>query len=442
MAVHGGDAVKVLVIGGGGREHALVWGLQRARPGEAGVVDEVVCAPGNAGIAALARCEPLEVSDVAATVALVERERPGLVVIGPEVPLSLGVVDALTARGFRVFGPTRAAAELETSKAFSKAFMQRHEIATAAYALCTTMDQVSEEVRGFAPPVVVKADGLAAGKGVVICATWAEAEAAAAAMFSGELLGSAVEEIVLEEFLQGEELSFFALCDGVRAVPIAAARDHKRVGEGDTGPNTGGMGAYSTDELMTPLMRAWLTENVAQRVVDGMRSEGAPFRGVLFCGMMLVPRGDGTVAPMVIEFNTRWGDPETEAIVLRLETPLLDVLEAAVDGIAEGFAVRLRPGASACVIAASGGYPGRYVGGKVIRGLERVEGNVVVFHAGTAERDGEIVTAGGRVLGVSAASELGLGDALARIYAAMQVIEFEGMQYRRDIGRRATRSAE
>ena len=428
--------MKVLVIGGGGREHALVWGLRRSAR-----VDEVVCAPGNAGIVGLARCEPLDVSDVAATVALAERERPGLglVVIGPEVPLALGVVDALADRGFRIFGPTQAAAELETSKAFSKSFMQRHEIPTAAYALCTTMDEVSEELRNFVPPVVVKADGLAAGKGVVICRTLAEAEAAAAAMFSGELLGAAEREIVLEEFLAGEELSFFALCDGKRAVAIAAAQDHKRVGEGDTGPNTGGMGAYSTDELMTPLMRAWLTENVAQRVVDGMRREGAPFRGVLFCGMMLVPRGDGTVEPMVLEFNTRWGDPETEAIVLRLETPLLDVLEASVDGIAEDFAVRLQPGASACVIAASAGYPGTYASGKVISGLERVPEGVVVFHAGTAKRNGETVTAGGRVLGVSAASEAGLADALRRIYAGLEEIQFEGMQYRRDIGWRALR---
>ncbi len=434
--------MKVLVVGGGGREHALVWGLVRGPRGGAAVEArcEVVCAPGNAGIAALARCVPLEVTDVAATVRLAERERPGLVVIGPEVPLALGVVDALTERGFRVFGPTATAAKLESSKGFSKSFMQRHEIATAAYALCTSMDDVSREMREFAAPVVVKADGLAAGKGVVICRTLAEAEAAAAAMFSGELLGSVVEEIVIEEFLAGEELSFFALCDGMRAVPIAAAQDHKRVGEGDTGPNTGGMGAYSTDYLLGAPMRAWLTENVAQRVVDGMREEGASFRGVLFCGMMLVPRGDGTVEPMVLEFNTRWGDPETEAIVLRLETPLLELLEAAVDGIQEEFAVRLRPEASVAVIAASGGYPGSYAKGEVISGLEDVPEEVVVFHAGTAERDGEIVTAGGRVLAVSAASAMGLADALGRVYGAMEGIGFKGMQYRRDIGWRALKS--
>ena len=428
----------VLVVGGGGREHALVWALRRSER-----VGEVVCAPGNAGIAAMARCEPLEVTDVAATVALAYRERPGLVVIGPEVPLAMGVTDALEAAGFRVFGPTRAAARLESSKVFAKVFMDQHGIPTARSARCVTLEEVEEALRGFSVPVVVKADGLAAGKGVVIAETHRQAVKAAAEMFSGALLGQAETEVVIEEFLPGEELSFFALCDGKTAVPIAAAQDHKRVGEGDTGPNTGGMGAYSTDELLSPAMRQWLTGNVAQRVVDGMAAQGTPFRGILFCGMMLVPRADGTVDPMVLEFNTRWGDPETEAILLRLETDVLGLLEAAVDGTletAEGrLEVRMKPGASACVIAASGGYPGSYRKGEVISGLDEVDSsdNVVVFHAGTARRGDAVVTAGGRVLAVTAASELGLKDALAKVYAAMGKISFEGMQYRRDIGWRA-----
>ena len=427
-----GSGVKVLVVGGGGREHALVWALGRSAR-----VSELVCAPGNAGIAALARCEPLDVADVRAAVELAQRERPGLVVIGPEVPLALGVVDALEALGLRVFGPTQAAARLESSKVFAKQFMRELGIPTARSAMCTSLRGVEEALPSFSAPVVVKADGLAAGKGVVIAATPAEALAAAAELFAGTLLGTMVQEIVLEEFLPGEELSFFALSDGTTAVPIAAAQDHKRVGEGDTGPNTGGMGAYSTDSLMPPALSDWLTAHVAQKVVDGMRARGTPFKGILFCGMMLVPQPDGTALPYVLEFNTRWGDPETEAILLRLETDLLQLLEASVDGTAAALEVRLRPGASACVIAASGGYPGRYESGKPISGLDRALPGVEVFHAGTARHDGEIVTAGGRVLAVSAASEAGLAAALSPIYKTLQQIHFEGMQYRRDIGWRA-----
>ena len=426
--------MKVLVVGGGGREHALVWALGRSAR-----VGEVVCAPGNAGVAGIARCEPLDVTDVAATVTLAVHERPGLVVIGPEVPLALGAADALEAVGFRVFGPTRAAARLESSKVFAKDFMERRGILTARSARCVTIEEVEEAVRGFSVPVVVKADGLAAGKGVVIAETHRQAVHAAGEMFTGTLLGQAETEVVLEEFLPGEELSFFALCDGKTAVPIAAAQDHKRVGEGDTGPNTGGMGAYSTDALLGPAMRQWLTANVAQRVVDGMAAEGVPFRGILFCGIMLVPRSDGAVDPMVLEFNTRWGDPETEAILMRLETDVLEVLEAAVDGTADRLEVRMKPGASVCVIAASGGYPGSYASGTVIAGLGDVPAteDVVVFHAGTARRGDEVVTAGGRVLAVTAVSELGLKDALDLAYAAMGKISFKGMQYRRDIGWRA-----
>lgn len=428
--------MKVLVIGGGGREHALVWALRRSQH-----VSEVVCAPGNAGIAQLARCVSLEVNDLQATVAIALAEQPGLVVIGPEVPLALGVVDALQGLGIRVFGPTQEAAQLETSKVFAKEFMLRNDIATAAYAVCTTPDEVRTALRSFSVPVVVKADRLAAGKGVVICNTHHEAEAAAMQMFSGDLLGVEEANVVVEEFLSGEELSFFALCDGVTAVPIAAAQDHKRLGEGDTGPNTGGMGAYSTDDLMGGEMRAWLTANVAQRVVDGMRDQWSEFRGVLFCGMMMVPTGHGTVRPMVLEFNTRFGDPETEALMLRVETDLLDLLEASVDGTAHLLDVKTKPGASVCVIAASDGYPGQYASGKVISGLESVGPEVVVFHCGTAETGSEVVTAGGRVLGVTAASEAGLEDVLGKVYRAMEKIEFDGMKYRRDIGWRALRDA-
>lgn len=423
--------MKVLVIGGGGREHAIVWSLKRSPQ-----VTEVVCAPGNGGIAEIARCVPVDVNDLAAMVHLADTERPALTVIGPEVPLALGIVDELERRHHRVFGPAKAAARLESSKAFAKSFMQRNGIPTAAYAVCTTLDEVCEQLRRFTAPVVVKADGLAAGKGVVICETHPEAERAAAEMFSGALLGSSETEVVLEEFLTGEELSFFALCDGAHAIEIASAQDHKRVGEGDTGPNTGGMGAYSTDGLVTPAMRHWLLRNVAQRVVDGMKSEGTPFRGILFCGLMMTPRG-----PMVLEFNTRFGDPETEAILIRMETDILDLINASIDGTASQLAVKMRPGASACVIAASGGYPGKYVSGKLIHGLapaDHSREDLVVFHAGTTAKDEQLVTAGGRVLAVTAMAS-DLRGALDKAYAELAKISFDGMQYRRDIGHRALR---
>ena len=420
--------MKILVIGGGGREHALVWALLKSES-----VTEVVCAPGNGGIASIARIAPCDANNLAAMIDLVEVEDPAVTVIGPEVPLSLGLVDELQRRHRRVFGPTQSAAQLESSKAFAKEFMQRQGIPTAAHALCTTLDEIREQLPRFSVPVVVKASGLAAGKGVVICNTHLDAEATAAEMFSGVLLGQPETEIVLEEFLTGEEISFFALCDGKHAVPIAAAQDHKRVGEGDKGPNTGGMGAYSTDGLLTPAMQQWVTKNIAQKTVDGMRSEGNPFKGILFIGLMMTPRG-----PMVLEFNTRWGDPETEAIVLRLQSDILDLFNASIDGNAQGLPIRLKPGASATVIAASGGYPGKYVSGKPISGVsnEPDDDGVVIFHAGTAIKDGQLVTAGGRVLAVSAAAP-DLKTALDRIYACLETISFEGMHYRRDIGHRA-----
>jgi len=440
--------MKVLVIGGGGREHAIVWALGRSPR-----VTEVVCAPGNAGIARTrfqtrvppARCLPVELGDLAAMVALVQAERPALTVVGPELPLSLGLVDELTQLGFRVFGPTRDAARLETSKSFAKEFMQRHGIPTAAHGLCTSLGEVRRELPRFSVPVVVKADGLAAGKGVVICQTHLQAEQAAAEMFSGALLGVAETCVVIEEFLDGEEVSFFALCDGRHAVALGAAQDHKRIGEGDTGPNTGGMGAYTGDGLLTAAMQQWLLKNVAQVVVDEMALEGTPFHGILFCGMMMVPQSDGTTLPLVLEFNTRFGDPETQAILVRLETDILDLFDAAIDGTADRLRIGTRPGASACVIAASGGYPGKVRSGLPISGLEPEQRqDIVVFHSGTAAIDGQIVTAGGRVLGATAASGAAphasaLKNALGKAYAGLENISFEGMQFRRDIGWRGLR---
>jgi phosphoribosylamine--glycine ligase len=393
------------------------------------------------------RCIPVDTGDLVAMLRAVQAEQPELTVVGPELPLSLGLVDKLMRLGFRVFGPKQAAARLETSKSFAKEFMQRHRIPTAAHAICTTLAEVRQELPRFSAPIVVKADGLAAGKGVIICQSHLQAEQVAAQMFSGSLLGVAETYVVLEEFLHGEELSFFALCDGKHAVALAAAQDHKRVGEGDTGLNTGGMGAYTGDGLLGALMERWLLKNVAQKVVDEMALEGTPFHGILFCGMMMVPQRDGTTLPMVLEFNTRFGDPETQAILVRLQTDIVDLFDAAIDGSANKLTIQMRPGASVCVIAASESYPGKYPSGLPISGLDSVhDQDTVVFHSGTAARDGALVTAGGRVLGITAVSGTDasvstsvLQDALNKAYGALSGISFEGMQFRRDIGWRALR---
>ncbi|GAA3748812.1 phosphoribosylamine--glycine ligase [Terriglobus aquaticus] len=413
--------MRVLVIGGGGREHALCWSLRKSAR-----VSELFCAPGNAGIAEIATCLTVEQTSLLDMLRVVHEVAPELVVVGPEIPLGVGIVDALNAEGVRVFGPTQAAARLEGSKSFAKQFMQRHRIATARYTVCQSLLEVRDALPDFTAPIVVKADGLAAGKGVVIAADHAEAEAAAVDLLT---LGGT---LVLEEFLEGEELSFFALCDGTTAVPIAAAQDHKRLLEGDQGPNTGGMGAYSTDDLLPNALRDDLLREVAQRAVDGMRAEGTPFRGILFCGMMLTERG-----PMVLEFNTRWGDPETEAILLRMETDVLDLIDASIDGTADRLHIRMRPGASACVIAASAGYPASPRKGDLIHGLDlALPDDAVIFHAGTTATPEGVVTAGGRVLAVTAAAA-SLRDALSGAYGVINQIHFKGMQFRRDIGHRA-----
>jgi len=420
--------MKILVIGSGGREHALVWKLRQSPR-----VSQVHCAPGNGGICNEAECVPTDVKSVDSLIATARQIKPDLTVVGPELPLTLGVVDAFTSQGFRIFGPTQAAARLESSKSFAKEFLQRHHIPTAHYAICDSNEALREALHHFHAPIVVKADGLAAGKGVVICKSKEEAAAVAAEMLSGKMLGEAGNRVVLEECLQGDELSFLVFSDGERVVPLVAAQDHKRVGDGDTGPNTGGMGAYSTSTIIDEQMTNWLVQHIARPVVAGMKQEGAEYRGVLYCGLMMTAKG-----PMVLEFNCRFGDPETQPILMRLESDLVDAIEGSIEGrISEG-AFRWSPDASVCVVMASGGYPGAFQAGQKIMGLEeaeRLEG-VKVFHAGTSKRDGSYYTAGGRVLGVTARAA-DLQTAVSRAYAAVAKIGFEDAHYRKDIAARA-----
>jgi phosphoribosylamine--glycine ligase len=423
--------MKVLVIGAGGREHALVWSIQQSRG-----VSEVVCAPGNAGIAQSARCVPVNQKDLDDLLRVAAAESPDLVIVGPELPLSLGLVDELQRRSIAVFGPTREAAQLESSKAFAKRFMQRHQIPTAAYAVATSERQALESIDLFHLPVVIKADGLASGKGVLICETRREATEAISGLMAGKLLGSAQTSIVIEEFLTGEEISFLTLTDGKHVVPLVPAQDHKRIGEGDKGPNTGGMGVFSTDGMVDDQMREWIMHHIAQPAVAGMAAEGTPFAGVLYCGLMMTARG-----PMVLEFNARFGDPETQAILARLDSDLLATFEACVEGRLSETELRWKPGASACVIAASAGYPGNYEVGLPITGLEEAASipGVHIFHSGTALVDGHFLTDGGRVLGVTAAAPT-LDQSLALAYKALGRIHFDGIYYRRDIGSRKSSS--
>ena len=420
--------MKVLVLGSGGREHALVWKLRQSSR-----VSQLYCVPGNGGITDDAECVAADLKSLNSITNMAARLQPDLTVVGPELPLTLGVVDEFTRRGWPAFGPTRAAAQLESSKSFAKEFMQRHHIPTAPFAICDSMEQVRSALNHFHVPVVVKADGLAAGKGVVIAKSKEQAGSVAAEMLSGEMLGEAGTRVVLEECLTGDELSFLVFSDGERVAPLVAAQDHKRLSDGDTGPNTGGMGAYSTADIFDEQMRDWLVHHIARPVVAGMKAEGAEFKGVLYCGLMMTARG-----PMVLEFNCRFGDPETQPILIRMESDLLEALEASIEGRVSEGDFKWSPDASVCVVMSSGGYPGTYEMGKRIDGLEEagaIEG-VKVFHAGTSKRDGAYYTAGGRVLGLTARAR-DLHTAVERAYAACAKIHFDGAHYRKDIAARA-----
>ncbi len=422
--------MKVLVLGSGGREHAMVWKLRQSPR-----ISKLYCAPGNGGIAEDAECVSADLKSLDSLVQLATNLSPDLTVVGPELPLTVGVVDEFQRRGWPIFGPTKAAAQLESSKSFAKEFMQRHRIPTAHYAICTSKQEVHDALSLFSAPVVVKADGLAAGKGVVIVQTKDEAETVANDMLSGKMLGEAGSRVVLEECLEGEELSFLVMSDGERVTPLVACQDHKRVFDRDQGPNTGGMGAYSTDQIIDDEMRKWLVTHVAQPVIAGMKAEGAEYKGVLYCGLMMTARG-----PMVLEFNCRFGDPETQPIMMRMESDLLDALQASVEGRVSEGDFKWSPDPAVCVVMASGGYPGAFETGKLITGVDdadRIYG-VKVFHAGTTRREGAYYTAGGRVLGVTARG-IDLPEAVDRAYDAVMKIRFDGMHYRKDIAARGLR---
>ena len=426
--------MKILVIGSGGREHALVWKLAQSPQ-----VKAVYCAPGNPGISRLATLVPMGAGDIEGLASFAAKERIDLTVVGPEQPLAEGIVDLFQARGLTVFGPTRRAAELEWSKAFAKAFMERHGIPTAAHRTFAghTVSQARSYLDMCPLPIVLKADGLAAGKGVIICTSREEIRAALRDITETMVFGDAGRAVVVEEFMTGQEASVFAVCDGKNFVTLAAAQDHKRVFDGDQGKNTGGMGAYAPAPIVTTAVLRFIEERIIRPTLHGMALEERPYAGCLYVGLMLTPEG-----PKVVEFNARFGDPETQVVVPLYDGDLAELLLSAARGTLESF----RPPATSkmyavCVVLASGGYPGAHKTGLPIDGLDAVDGmdGVVVFHAGTKAQGGGVVTAGGRVLGVTSMKGGSLREAISCAYEAVKRIRFEGMHFRKDIGERALR---
>jgi phosphoribosylamine--glycine ligase len=423
-------STRVLVIGNGGREHALVWKLASER-----AVSDIICAPGNAGISRVARCIPVDPADPHAVAAIARREEVDFTIIGPELPLSRGVADVFAAEGDLLFGPTQRAARLESSKVFAKEFMHRCNVPTARYKACDSAAQAFAVLRSgeFGFPVVLKADGLAAGKGVVISPDLQDAETQVHSLMVDKRFGQAGARLVIEELLVGREASFFVLSDGTRALPLGSAEDHKRALDGDSGTNTGGMGAYAPSSLFDAATQSRVMKDIVLPVLEGMRSEGSEFRGFLFVGLMLTADG-----PKVIEFNVRFGDPEAQVILPMITDDLSTLLMSAAAGELAAPRVSLDSDPRVGVVLASGGYPDTYETGKVIHGLEAVEAlpGIHVFHSGTAKRGSDIITAGGRVLTV-VASGRDYRKAIDRAYAAVRKISFDGMHYRKDIGAKA-----
>ena len=420
--------MKVLVIGSGGREHALVWKIAQSP-----MVTRVYCAPGNPGTAELAQNVAIAVEDLQGLLAFAREEGIDLTVVGPELPLSLGLVDLFEEHGLKVFGARKNAALIEASKAFSKDLMQKYQVPTAAYGVFTEVEPALSFIDQTGIPIVIKADGLAAGKGVIIAQTREEAVAAVTDMLSGNAFGAAGSRVVVEEFLKGEEASFLAFTDGKNIIPLASAQDHKAVFDGDRGPNTGGMGAYSPAPVVTPAIHDKAMAEVMRRTVDGMAAEGRPYRGVLYAGLMI--DGDSV---KTLEFNARFGDPECQPLLMRMKSDIVPILLAVASGDLSGVEIEWHDKAAVCVVLAAQGYPGDYPKGDAIAGLDqaaRVE-DLVVFHAGTRIADGGVVTNGGRVLGVTALGDT-VQQAIERAYRGVDLISWPGMHFRKDIGAKA-----
>lgn len=420
---------KILVIGQGGREHALVWKLAQSEE-----VEKIYAAPGNPGMAEIAECIDIEVDDLSEILYFAWSKQIDLTVVGPEAPLMAGIVELFNDHDLPIFGPTSSAARLEGSKVFSKDLFRKYDIPTARYESFTSVAPALEYAKGFldlGQRAVIKADGLAAGKGVIIASSAAEAEAALINMMEKGQFGSAGNRVVVEEFLVGEEASFFAISDGKDYIPLMAAQDHKQVYDNDQGPNTGGMGAYVNPPVYTKKIHQQVLQEIIEPVIKAMQSEGCPYQGVLYAGLMITPSG-----PKVLEFNARFGDPETQAMVPMLSGDLLPLLEASAQGSIKGMQISLKPGNCVCVVLASGGYPGDYQKGLSIEGLQDIDHNTIVFHAGTAKKGQKFLTNGGRVLNV-VSSGANIEEAMATVYREVAKISFENMHYRRDIGRKA-----
>ena len=422
--------MKVLVIGGGGREHALVWKIAQSP-----VIKKIFCAPGNAGIAKQAECLPISSEDVPSLLHWAEKEKVDLTVVGPEAPLTLGIVDAFEARGLRIFGPSRRAAEIEGSKAFAKDLMEKYGVPAGESRTFEDYEAASRYVKEKGTPIVIKADGLAAGKGVILCHKLEEAQAALDQIMVKRAFGGAGNRVVVEEFLSGEEASFLAFTDGETVLPLPTSQDHKPIYDNDQGPNTGGMGAYSPAPVVTEKVHREVMEKIMIPTVRGMAQEGRKYRGVLYAGLMIRDE-----KPKVLEFNARFGDPETQPLLMRMRSDLVPVLEATIEGRLSRLKVQWDERASVCVVMASGGYPGSYEKGKAIFGVEETwqVPDAFVFHAGTAFKEGRIVTSGGRVLGVTAVGE-GIREAITKAYEVVEKISWEGVHFRKDIGQKAVK---
>jgi phosphoribosylamine--glycine ligase len=415
--------MKVLVVGSGGREHAIVYALSKSPR-----VTRLYCAPGNGGISTLAQCVPIKATDIPAMVDFAREEKIDLVVVAPDDPLALGMVDALEEAGIRAFGPRAAAAKIESSKAFAKNLMKKYGIPTARYEVFSELEAALEYIRSQGAPIVVKADGLALGKGVVVAQTVEEAEAALRSMMEEKSFGESGSTVVIEECMTGPEVTMLCFTDGKTIKPMLSSQDHKRAYDNDQGPNTGGMGAFCPSPKFTPEIAAWCMEHIFHPTMEAMNAEGRAFKGVLYFGLMLTPQG-----PRVVEYNARFGDPETQPILSMLETDLLDIMEAVIDERLAEIEIKWKPGAACCVVLASGGYPVKYQTGYEISGLDKVPEDVIVYHAGTRLENGRYYTAGGRVLGVTAVAE-DLPRAVEKAYAGAAKISFKDMHYRKDIG--------